>query len=169
MKRFLKSWSLLCRLAINDFKARYAGSSLGVVWAIAEPLVTVVIYWFVYTVAFGKNTGEIPYYLWLCAGIAPWFFISDGLRGMTSAYVDGSYLVKKMTFDNSVIPRARMLSSLISHLVFLAIVLILCIIDGSVRIDAASLIFMIFVSSFLFFQWGISHLFFVQSTRTCQI
>ena len=32
------------------FKKRYAGSSLGIVWAFAQPLVTITIYWFVFQI-----------------------------------------------------------------------------------------------------------------------
>lgn len=129
------------RLAANDFKSKYAGSAIGTVWAIAEPLVTVAVYWFVYTAAVGGNSvGEVPYYLWLSIGIAPWFFVSNGLREVTSAYRDYSYLVKKMAFDTSVIPAVRMFSALISHLIFLGIVIILSIAEGIANINILSLI-----------------------------
>ena len=42
---------LIWKLSKNDFKTRYAGSYLGIVWAFVQPVVTVVMYWFVFAVA----------------------------------------------------------------------------------------------------------------------
>ena len=126
---------MTARLAFNDFKSKYAGSFFGTLWAAAEPFITVLVYWFVYTIAVGS--GEIhgiPYYLWLSAGIAPWFFISNGLRGVTAVFRDYSFLVKKMRFDKGLLPSVRAVSALISHLIFLALVFVLCVINGLSKI-----------------------------------
>ncbi|MBQ3573368.1 MAG: ABC transporter permease, partial [Clostridia bacterium] len=69
MDKILKRWSLILRLSLNDFKSKYSGSAVGALWAIAEPLATVLIYWFVYTVAVGGGVDDTPYYLWLSVGI----------------------------------------------------------------------------------------------------
>lgn len=39
---------LIWKLSINDFKTRYAGSYLGMVWAFVQPVVTILMYWFVF-------------------------------------------------------------------------------------------------------------------------
>ncbi len=119
-------------LAAYDFKSVYAGSLLGSIWAIAEPLVTVLVYWFVYAVAFGgADIDGAPYYLWLSAGIAPWFFISNGIRAVAASYRDYSYLIKKVNVDNSILPKVRTMSALFSHLIFFVLVLIFCVFTGA--------------------------------------
>ena len=133
--KYVVRFSMTARLAFNDFKSKYAGSFFGTLWAAAEPFITVLVYWFVYTIAVGS--GEIhgiPYYLWLSAGIAPWFFISNGLRGVTAVFRDYSFLVKKMRFDKGLLPSVRAVSALISHLIFLALVFVLCVINGLSKI-----------------------------------
>ena len=67
-------------------------------------------------------------------GIAPWFFISNGLRGVTAVFRDYSFLVKKMRFDKGLLPSVRAVSALISHLIFLALVFVLCVINGLSKI-----------------------------------
>ena len=37
---------LIWKLAKNDFKKRYAGSYLGIIWALVQPVVTVFMYWY---------------------------------------------------------------------------------------------------------------------------
>lgn len=136
--------------ALSDFKSKYAGSVFGFLWAIAEPLVTVAIYRFVYGTAFGQNSVDgIPYYIWLAVGIAPWFFISDGLNGICSVYRDYSYMVKKMSFDKKILPVVRGISSFISHLMFAAVVILAVLISGNGNINCTSLIVMEIVSFFV--------------------
>ncbi len=127
MRAFFKRAATLIRLAAYDFKAAYAGLSLGTLWSMAEPLVTIAVYWVVYTVIFGGgDVNGVPYYLWLSAGVAPWIFISNGIRMMTAAFRDYSFLVKKLCFDISMLPGVRCISALISHMVFLGLIIIVC-------------------------------------------
>ena len=60
---------MLLSLAKNDFKAKYAGSALGAVWAFISPVITILIYWFVFQVAFrSAPVGNVPYVLWIVSG-----------------------------------------------------------------------------------------------------
>ncbi len=70
----LRSRKLLMNLAKNDFKTKYAGSYLGIIWAFIQPIVTVLVYWFVFEVGFRSGpVMDVPWVLWLIAGIVPWF------------------------------------------------------------------------------------------------
>ena len=51
-----QSRKLIWKLAKNDFKKRYAGSYLGIVWAMAQPVVTVVMYWIVFDKVFDTRS-----------------------------------------------------------------------------------------------------------------
>ncbi len=114
--------SLLFSLTWSDFKSRFAGSVLGVIWAFLSPLLTIGIYWFVYTVALkGADIDGTPYLLWLIAGILPWFFLSEGLTGATSCFWDYRFLVRKTRFQTGYLPFIRVLSALWVHLPLLAI------------------------------------------------
>ena len=108
---------LVFKLAKNDFRTRYAGSYLGAVWAFIQPVVTVLLYWFVFSVGFRQTTGNlgIPFVLYLLAGIVPWFFFQDALLGGTNALIEYSYLVKKVVFNISVLPVVKIISALFVH------------------------------------------------------
>ena len=122
---------LVFNLAKNDFKTQFAGSYLGIVWAFVQPIVTVLVYWFVFEKglkAGGINTRagiQVPFVLWLIAGIVPWFFFQDALNGGTNALVQYSYLVKKVVFKISILPIVKVISALFVHLFFIAFTLIL--------------------------------------------
>ena len=122
---------LIWKLSKNDFKTRYAGSYLGIIWAFVQPVVTVVMYWFVFGVVMpGRAVAvqgdiEIPYILWLIAGIVPWFFFSEALPNGTGALLEYNYLVKKVVFKISILPIIKIISALFVHCFFVVFTLIL--------------------------------------------
>ncbi len=122
---------LIWKLSKNDFKTRYAGSYLGIVWAFVQPVITVLLYWFVFSVALParavavKGDIEVPYILWLIAGIVPWFFFSEALSNGTGALLEYNYLVKKVVFKISILPIIKIISALFVHIFFIAFTLIL--------------------------------------------
>ena len=118
--------TLIGNLAKNDFKTRFAGSYLGVIWAFVQPIVTVVVYWFVFTVGLrqGRPSGH-PFVLWLMAGLVPWFFFSEALNGGTNALIEYNYLVKKVVFKISILPIVKVISALFVHLFFIAFTIVL--------------------------------------------
>ena len=122
---------LLCSLAKNDIKVRYLGSYLGILWAFIQPLVTICIMWFVFSVGF-KSTpvDNFPFILWLVAGMIPWFFISDAVGTAANSVVENSYLVKKVVFRVSLLPLIKILSALFIHGFFLVFLLFMFIIYG---------------------------------------
>ena len=119
---------LVLKLAKNDFKTKYAGSYLGIVWAFVQPIVTVLVYWFVFSVGFKAGTGDlgVPFVLYLVAGIVPWFFFQDALNGGTNALIEYNYLVKKVVFKISILPIVKIISALFVHVFFVVFALILC-------------------------------------------
>ena len=54
--------ALILSLAKNDFKTKYAGSYLGIVWAFVQPVVTIMVYWFVFSVGLkAGNASKYPF------------------------------------------------------------------------------------------------------------
>lgn len=121
---------LILSLAKNDFKTRYAGSYLGIIWAFIQPIVTVLVYWFVFQVGLKSEPlyskdGVVPFVLWLVAGIVPWFFFSEALNNGTNALLEYSYLVKKVVFKISILPIIKIISAVFVHAFFLFFALVL--------------------------------------------
>ena len=50
LKYLITERRLIWPLAKNDFRKKFAGSYLGVIWALVQPVVTVLVYWFVFQV-----------------------------------------------------------------------------------------------------------------------
>ena len=72
-----------------------------------------------------RNGIEIPFVLWLSAGLVPWFFFSEALSSATNALIEYNYLVKKVVFKIEALPVVKVLSSSFVHVGFVLFVLIL--------------------------------------------
>lgn len=60
-------------LSARDLRVRYATSALGYVWSVLDPLVMSVIYWFVFTLVFHRDSiGAEPYIVFLVTALLPW-------------------------------------------------------------------------------------------------
>ncbi len=131
IKEIWNNRKLIFKLAKNDFKTRYAGSYLGIVWAFVQPIITIIVYWFVFEYGLSagaqlsRNGIAIPFVLWLSAGLVPWFFFSEALSSATNALIEYNYLVKKVVFKIEALPVVKVLSSSFVHVFFVLFVLIL--------------------------------------------
>lgn len=114
------------QFAIDDFKIKYAGSIFGFLWAFIQPIITVIIYWFVFQIAFQNQPVDgTPFIVWLVSGIVPWFFVSDAIINATSSLIDYNYLVKKVLFNIEILPLARVISVLFIQIILLVFSIIL--------------------------------------------
>ncbi|NFI93514.1 ABC transporter permease [Clostridium botulinum] len=111
---------LILNLSKNDFKTRFSGSYLGITWAFVQPIVVVIIYWFVFQVGFkSAPMNDFPFILWLIAGMVPWFFFNESLLNSTNSFLEYSYLVKKVVFKISILPVVKLMSAFYVHLFFI--------------------------------------------------
>ena len=117
----VSSRGLIWNLAKNDIKKKFAGSYFGIVWAFVQPVITVLLYWFVFEFGLHQKasdlrTGiEIPFVMWLMAGLVPWFYFQEAMNGGTGVLVEYSYLVKKVVFQIDTLPVVKMISALFTH------------------------------------------------------
>ncbi|MDE6925567.1 MAG: ABC transporter permease [Acetatifactor sp.] len=119
---------LIWKLAKNDFKKRYAGSYMGAVWAMIQPVVTVAMYYVVFEVIMGnpgRGADDVPYVLFLTAGLVPWFFFSEALNSGTNALTEYNYLVKKVVFKISILPIIKIIAATFIHGFFVLVLLVI--------------------------------------------
>lgn len=124
---------MIRKLAKNDFVTKYAGSYLGILWAFVQPVITILLYWFVFQVGFStRDVGDYPFVLWLSAGMIPWFFFSDAWNGATGSLLEYSFLVKKVVFNVGILPVIKIFSAFCVTFFFHVFVIILFALNGYV-------------------------------------
>ena len=117
MKEIVRKRKLIWNLAKADFRKRFVGSYFGIVWMLVQPIVTVLIYFFIFQVGFKSvpPVPGVPYVLWLIPGIVPWFFYSAALNCVTGCLQEYSYLVKKVVFQVEILPIIKLISCMLVH------------------------------------------------------
>ena len=113
-------------MAAREVKAQYVGSSLGLLWTVIHPVVMITVFWFVFSIGFkARPMNDVPFVVWLTAGLAPWYFFSEIVSGSTGLVVANAHLVKRTIFYPQILPIVKILAALVTHVVFLFVLLFL--------------------------------------------
>lgn len=122
---------IIFHLARQDFRNRYLGSLLGFAWSFVQPLAMVLILWAVFTLAFNaENIEGAPFAFYLLAGIACWYFFSESISMTTGVFHEYAFMVQKVKFKIAILPLVKILSCLMVHAIFLAVVMVLLLAGG---------------------------------------
>lgn len=122
-KEIIQGRTLLLNLAKNDLKSRYAGSFFGIVWALIQPLVTILVFWYVFQIGFrSAPVNNVEFILWFAAAYIPWVYFNDGLMSSTNCLYEYNYLIKKIKFPVSLLPLVKICSSLMIHSFFICFI-----------------------------------------------
>jgi ABC-type polysaccharide/polyol phosphate export permease len=118
---------LLFEMAKRDIASKHVGSFLGFFWTFVNPLVMIFIFWLVFSIGFKmKPKHNVPFVVWLTAGLAVWNTFSEIIVKSTTSITSHAHLVKKVVFPLSILPIVQLLSSFITHVVFM--LLLVCMI-----------------------------------------
>ena len=104
---------LLTAWTIRTIRARYQQSLLGVLWAVFQPIATVVILTLVFSLVVRIDTGDIPYIVFSYTAMVPWFLLSTSLTDMVESIVVNMNLVAKIYFPREILVIAAMLARLV--------------------------------------------------------
>jgi lipopolysaccharide transport system permease protein len=123
--------SLIFEMARHDIATNHTGTMLGFFWTFVNPLIMIFILWFVFS--YGLKVapkGDVPFAVWLTAGIAIWNAFSEIVNGATGVIVNNTHLVKKVVFPLSILPVVKLVASLITHAIFIALLVVLILLNG---------------------------------------
>jgi teichoic acid transport system permease protein len=132
MKEQIHHINLIFRLSSYDVKSKYRMHYLGAFWQILNPLVQVMIYWFVFGIGLrgGAPVGDTPFFLWLIVGLYPWIFINQTITLGSNSVYSKIQLVAKMKFPVSVLPVTAIVGNLYTFLILMVILILLLLLNG---------------------------------------
>jgi len=119
---------LLFILALREVQLRYRQTFLGVAWVILQPLVTTVIFTFIFGALLEADSENIQYELFTFAGLLPWNIFSQSLQRGGISLTRDIRLITRIFFPRVIIPIANALSTLVDFIVSLLILFILLLI-----------------------------------------
>ena len=129
IKTVWKNRKLIAQLGKNDFKNRFAATSLGAIWGFLQPFVFMIMYVIVFQFIF-KQSGPsgVPYVVWFMPGMAMWMCINDGIIGASGSIRAYSYLVKKVVFPVDVIPIISLFANAFVAVFLFVVATVVCVI-----------------------------------------
>jgi ABC-2 type transport system permease protein len=95
-------WELLANLVRKDLKVKYQGSVLGFLWSLANPLLLLVVYTFVFQLVLRSGIPSFGFFL--LSGLLIWNAFSGAVGSACAAVVGNAGLVKKVRFPLGVLP-----------------------------------------------------------------
>lgn len=101
----------------RDVKVRYKQTAIGVLWAIFQPFITMVVF----TVFFGglakMPSDGVPYPIFVYVGLLFWTLFSTGLSQASDSFVQNEKIVTKVYFPRVILPVSSIITSVIDFLV----------------------------------------------------
>ena len=114
----------------RELREQYAGSLLGVLWSILQPMLFILLYWWVFAAVMrirfpeGSTLADTPFIVFLLSALLPWFAFQEGLTRAAGAIVGRRDVVRKVHFPVQVFPLAAAAAAFVVHagsyLLFLA-------------------------------------------------
>ena len=115
-------------LAYRDLRVRYAQTFLGFVWALLQPLATLLIFILVFGIVVKVDTGGIPYPLFAISGISMWAYFGFVLNQSGNSVIGAQEMIKKIYFPRLVIPLSKAVVGFVDFGVALLMLVILMIV-----------------------------------------
>lgn len=142
---------LIKNLVISDLKTKYTGSVLGFAWSMLNPLLMMLVLYFVFSNIFKSQENFVVY---LLTGILAWRFFAIGTTSAMGSIVGKSSLVTKIFIPREILTLSIAVSSLVSSVLeFLVLIPLLTILGAG--ISAAVLMFPIIHLMYFLIVYGI--------------
>jgi lipopolysaccharide transport system permease protein len=143
---------LIKNLVVSDLKVKYANSILGFAWSLLNPLLMMLVLYFVFSNFFGSGGNFVLYIL---TGLLVWRFFSIGTTAALASVVGKPSLVTKIYIPREILPLSSTLSSLISSVLEFCVLVPLLFVFG-VGISPAILLFPVLLALFFLIVYGMA-------------
>lgn len=129
LKRKIKKYAFLFEeLVKRDFKQKYKGTALGMVWSILSPLLTLFVMKLVFSHFFGR---DIPHYtIYLFSGNIIMSYFRESTKGGMNSLVSNASIFSKINVPKYMFLLSKNVSSVINFLLTLLVYLFFCVLDG---------------------------------------
>lgn len=118
---------LLGFLAWRDIKVRYKQTTLGVLWALIQPAVTLAVFTFIFGKLAGMPSGHAPYPLLVLCGLLPWQLFAAAFSNASGSLVANTHLISKVYFPRLIVPLSSIAVALIDFAVVLLLLALVCL------------------------------------------
>lgn len=112
-------------LSWRDVLVRYKQTVVGVVWALLRPILTTVVFAFVFGRLAKMPSDGLPYVVLVFAGMLPWQFFASALTEASGSLVGNANMISKIYFPRLIVPSSAIIVALVDFLISLVLLAIL--------------------------------------------
>jgi len=145
---------LLLRLVSRNLKMRYQRSVLGFLWALLNPLLTILI--LVAVFRYVIRIGVADYWAFLVSGYFAWVFLQHAIVTSAGVITDHSYMTRSLAFPAEILVLSSVLARLIEFAAELALVVIALVVFHHHAVPASMLLLPVVVAITLLLATGIA-------------
>jgi lipopolysaccharide transport system permease protein len=113
-------------LSWRDIKVRYKQTAIGAAWAILRPLLTMLVFTFIFgRIAGMQKDTTVPYALVVLSAMLPWQFFSTALSEASNSLISNTNLVSKVYFPRLIIPASSVITSFVDFAISFGLLVVM--------------------------------------------
>jgi homopolymeric O-antigen transport system permease protein len=119
-------------LSWRDILVRYKQTVIGVLWAVVRPVLTTIVFVFVFSRVAKLPSQGVPYPLLVFSAMLPWQFFATALTESSNSLIGNANMISKIYFPRLVMPASAVIVALVDFLISLGILAVLMVCYGVV-------------------------------------
>ena len=121
LRRLTEYTDLLYTLTIHRINVRYRQTALGVLWALLQPLLMMIIFTGVFSVLARMPSEGVPYALFAYTALLPWTFFAGAVTNASTSLVSHTQLITKVYFPREILPLTYVLAGIFDFAIGLTV------------------------------------------------
>lgn len=117
MRQLWRYRQLLYFLSLRDIKVRYKQTIIGIVWALIKPLITMIVFSFLFGTLTQGSVEDIPYPIFIFFGLLLWNIFYQSVIACSESIVANNNLINKVYFPRIILPLSAMVVVLVDFLI----------------------------------------------------
>lgn len=112
-------------LAWRDIAVRYKQTVIGIAWSVIRPVLTMIVFTFVFGQLAGLPSGDAPYPIMVFAALLPWQLFANSLTESSNSLVNNAQMISKVYFPRLAIPTSAVAVAFVDFLISFVVLLVL--------------------------------------------
>ena len=108
-------------LAWRDILIRYKQTAIGILWAVIQPILIMIVFTVIFEKVAKLDSGNAPYALMTLAGVIPWQFFANAMQFSSQSLVTSANMVRKVYFPRLIVPASATISGVLDFAISLVI------------------------------------------------
>jgi lipopolysaccharide transport system permease protein len=116
---------LVVFLALRDISVRYRQTILGVAWSVIQPVLTMIVFTFVFGRIAQLPSNGVPYPLLVLSALLPWQFFSNSLTNASGSLITNANMIAKIYFPRLALPTSAIVVCFVDLAIAFGVLLVL--------------------------------------------